>query len=117
VPQFAYQGRNARGELVRGVMEGADSGAVADQLFNIGITPVNIGEAPAAGAGTGGLLRSVLDMRFGEPKVELADLMLFARQMHTLLKAGVPRCARASSRDASCRSRCGAIRRCFRASW
>jgi MSHA biogenesis protein MshG len=51
---------------------------------------VNIGEAPAAGAGTGGLLRSVLDMRFGEPKVELADLMLFARQMHTLLKAGVP---------------------------
>ena len=87
MPQFAYQGRNARGELVRGVLEGADSGAVADQLFNTGITPVHINEsrnvlqAPVSG---------VLQLRFGEPKVELADLMLFCRQMHTLLKAGVP---------------------------
>ena len=88
MPQFAYQGRNARGELVKGVLEGADSGAVADQLFNTGITPVHIDEAraaAAAGAAPGGL-----QLRFGEPKVELADLMLFCRQMHTLLKAGVP---------------------------
>ena len=45
MPQFAYQGRNARGELVKGVLEGASSGAVADQLFNTGITPVHINEA------------------------------------------------------------------------
>ncbi len=88
MPQFAYQGRNARGELVKGVLEGASSGAVADQLFNTGITPVHINEAPAGslGAGGGGLLQ----MRFGEPPVELSDLMLFSRQMHTLLKSGVP---------------------------
>jgi MSHA biogenesis protein MshG len=89
VPQFAYQGRNARGELVKGVLEGASSGAVADQLFNTGITPVHINEAPgaaAAPAGGGGILQ----MRFGEAPVELADLMLFSRQMYTLLKAGVP---------------------------
>ena len=47
MPQFAYQGRNARGELVKGVLEGASSGAVADQLFNTGITPVHINEASA----------------------------------------------------------------------
>jgi MSHA biogenesis protein MshG len=88
VPQFAYQGRNARGELVKGVLEGADSGAVADQLFNTGITPVHIDEARAAApaAAAPGLMQ----IRFGEPRVELADLMLFCRQMHTLLKAGVP---------------------------
>jgi MSHA biogenesis protein MshG len=85
VPQFAYQGRNARGELVKGVLEGADSGAVADQLFNTGITPVHINEARSAA-----LRKDVLQIRWGEPKVELADLMLFCRQMHTLLKAGVP---------------------------
>ena len=92
MPQFAYQGRNARGELVKGVLEGADSGAVADQLFNTGITPVHIGEtAAAAGGGAGGAAAgSVWQMRFGEAKVELSDLMLFSRQMHTLLKAGVP---------------------------
>jgi len=87
VPQFAYQGRNARGELVKGVLEGASSGAVADQLFNTGITPVHIDEAAASAGATP---QSILQMRFGEAKVELADLMLFSRQMYTLLKAGVP---------------------------
>jgi MSHA biogenesis protein MshG len=87
VPQFAYQGRNARGELVKGVMDGASSGAVADQLFNTGVTPIEIREARAAArAPAGGLLR----MHIGQQKVELAELMLFSRQMHTLLKAGVP---------------------------
>lgn len=91
MPQFAYQGRNARGELVKGVLEGATSGAVADQLFSTGITPVHINEAGMGAAGTaaaGGPKR--LELRLGEPKVELADVMLFSRQMHTLLKAGVP---------------------------
>jgi MSHA biogenesis protein MshG len=87
VPQFAYQGRNARGELVKGVLEGADSGAVADQLFNTGITPVHIDAAQAAAQASP---RGPLQIRFGEPKVEIADLMLFCRQIHTLLKAGVP---------------------------
>jgi MSHA biogenesis protein MshG len=87
VPEFAYQGRDARGELVKGVLEGATSSAVADQLFSSGITPVHIKEAavapPAGGAGG--------PITFGgEQKVGMADLMLFCRQMHTLLKAGVP---------------------------
>jgi MSHA biogenesis protein MshG len=91
VPQFAYQGRNARGELVKGVLEGASSGAVADQLFSTGITPVHINEAAgAAAAAAGGGAAKRREIRFGEPKVELADLMLFSRQMHTLLKSGVP---------------------------
>jgi MSHA biogenesis protein MshG len=87
VAQFAYQGRNARGELVKGVLEGADSGAVADQLFNTGITPVSIDAAPGGSSARAG---SIWQMQLGEPKVELADLMLFSRQMYTLLKAGVP---------------------------
>ncbi|TMH94209.1 MAG: type II secretion system F family protein, partial [Betaproteobacteria bacterium] len=86
MPEFAYQGRNARGELVKGVLEGASSGAVADQLFSTGITPVHISKAKVAAALTGGKL----ELRFGEPKVELGDLMLLSRQMHILLKAGVP---------------------------
>lgn len=88
MPQFAYQGRNARGELVKGVLEGASSGAVADQLFNTGITPVDIHEAAAGSGAPGG--GGLLQMRFGEQAVELSDLMLFSRQMHTLLKSGVP---------------------------
>ncbi len=88
MPQFAYQGRNARGELVKGVIEGASSGAVADQLFNTGITPVDIKEVAAASAAAAG--GGLLQMRLGTPQVELTDLMLLSRQMYTLLKAGVP---------------------------
>ena len=84
MPQFAYQGRNARGELVKGMLEGASSVAVADQLANTGITPVHIDEAAGAGPGR------ALQLRFGEARVEITDLMLFSRQMYTLLKAGVP---------------------------
>ena len=93
MPQFAYQGRNARGELVKGVLEGASSGAVADQLFSTGITPVHINEASgaaAAAAGGAAAASKRLEIRFGEQKVELSDLMLFSRQMYTLLKSGVP---------------------------
>jgi len=90
VPQFAYQGRNARGELVKGVLEGPSSGAVADQLFSTGITPVHINEASGAAAPAAKAGAKRMEIRFGEPKVELADLMLFSRQMHTLLKSGVP---------------------------
>jgi MSHA biogenesis protein MshG len=90
VPQFAYQGRNARGELVKGVLEGASSGAVADQLFSTGITPVHINEAAGAVAAGAGAAAKRLDIRFGEQRVELSDLMLFSRQMHTLLRSGVP---------------------------
>jgi MSHA biogenesis protein MshG len=40
MPAFAYRGRDARGGLVAGRLEGADSSAVADQLLAIGVTPV-----------------------------------------------------------------------------
>ena len=86
MPQFAYQGRNARGELVKGVLEGPTSSAVADQLFSTGVTPVHINEAKAAVA----VAARKLQLSFGEPNVEFADLMLLSRQMHTLLKSGVP---------------------------
>jgi MSHA biogenesis protein MshG len=84
---FAYRGRNARGEQVRGTLDGADSGAVAEQLYSTGITPVDILPAPqsaAADDGPGWWQR----MREGHPSA--LDVMLFCRQMHTLLRSGVP---------------------------
>jgi len=83
---FAYKARNARGELLQGVLEAADSGGVADQLFSTGITPVQIVEtdAPDTGAGDGWW------DKFTEKKVQPMDVQLFSRQMYTLLKAGVP---------------------------
>ena len=86
MPVFAYRGRGARGELVTGTLEAADQGAVADQLLNTGVTPVDIRAAPARNDARGGGLLAKL----APARVSLLDLMLFSRQMHTLLKSGVP---------------------------
>ncbi len=87
MPFFAYKARNASGELLQGVMEGADSGAVANQLFAIGATPVDIVQTKKAVTASSDI---GLWQRFSEKKVTSMDVQLFSRQMYTLLKAGVP---------------------------
>jgi MSHA biogenesis protein MshG len=86
VPYFSYRGRNTRGELVTGLLEGGDSGAVADQLLSIGVTPIDVVSAAGPSAQDMPEWLQQLTMQ----RVGLVDLMLFSRQMHTLLKAGVP---------------------------
>ena len=86
MPFFAYKARNARGELMQGVLEGVDSNGIADQLFNTGVTPVHIVETK----------KPTVDgeenwwTRLTEKKVQPMDVQLFSRQLYTLLKAGVP---------------------------
>ena len=82
---FAYKGRNAGGQLVEGGLEAASSGAVADLLIGQGLVPVEIREAP--GGAKGG---ANLNITLFKPRVSHIDLLLFSRQLHTLLKAGVP---------------------------
>jgi MSHA biogenesis protein MshG len=86
MPFFAYKARNARGELVQGVLESADSNGVADILFGGGITPIEI----TATSGPGGTVAESWLGRLFEDKVRPMDVQLFSRQMYTLLKAGVP---------------------------
>lgn len=84
MPYFAYKGRNAAGELVSGVLESADSTAVATQLFASGVTPVEIGTTSAPRKPGPGWFGAV------GGKIDPTEVMLFSRQMHALLKAGVP---------------------------
>lgn len=91
---FAYKGRDRAGELVKGVMEGDDSGSVAEQLMGNGIIPLEIVPSRArAATATETVVASPLARlrhRLTDRPVDSLDLMLFSRQMHTLLKAGVP---------------------------
>lgn len=68
-----------------GSLEAANIDAVASQLINSGITPIDINEARAA-PGTVDL--GQLWKSYRPPSLE--DLVLFTRQMFTLMKAGVP---------------------------
>ena len=85
MPVFDYKGRNQRGEAISGQIEAATADAVATQLSNSGVIPVDV-----AIAKPGQDIFAGLRQAFGETKVRLTDLILFSRQMYTLLKAGVP---------------------------
>ncbi|MGH8708050.1 MAG: type II secretion system F family protein [Burkholderiales bacterium] len=86
MPNYAYRGRDARGGLVSGRLEGADSGAVADQLLAIGVTPVDIQPIAASAP----IAAPEWWRRLSAPPISDVDVMLFSRQMYALLKAGVP---------------------------
>jgi len=83
LPYFTFKGRNTRGELITGTLEGGDASLIADQLMNTGITPVDIRASQRA------IGEQMPDWwrNFGRREVTLLDLMLFSRQMYTLLKA------------------------------
>ena len=88
MPAFAYRARNAASELVEGVLDGTNPGAVVDVLRGMGLTPVEVKETRAK---TGKSAKaSSLNVTLFRQKVSHIDLLLFSRQMHTLLKSGVP---------------------------
>lgn len=90
MPVFTYKGRSNRGgEMVQGTLEGVDSGAIADQLLNTGITPTEIKISHNART-TKATKLSLWQRLNQERSVDPLELMLFSRQMYALLKSGVP---------------------------
>jgi MSHA biogenesis protein MshG len=84
VATFKFRGRDRGGRLVNGELQADNTSAAAAQLIHSGVTPVRI-DPVGEGGGT-----AAIQIRLFEPKPGLADLMLFARQMHALTKAGIP---------------------------
>ncbi len=86
MPLFSYKGRNSSGALVTGQIDGGSLDAVASQLFNTGITPIDIQERSQ----TLDSNLSISELLRKNKSPTLEDLILFSRQMYTLMKAGVP---------------------------
>ena len=82
---FAYKARDAAGALVQGVLECPDSGAAATQLVGRGVVPIEI--APTA-APAGSRRKTAAQSK--PRRIPDLELMMFSRQMYTLLKSGVP---------------------------
>lgn len=80
MPFFSYKGRDSKGNTVKGVLESYNSSTLANQLFKLNITPIEI--LPAT--------EPTSSMMLFEEKVRALDLMMFSRQMYSLLKAGIP---------------------------
>lgn len=85
MPKFTYKGRNPSGALAEGVLEGANSAAIANTLLTQNITPISIVEVKEK--------QDVIDQiyrKFDLYKVNVEELLMFTRQMSALLKAGIP---------------------------
>jgi MSHA biogenesis protein MshG len=80
MPIFDYKGRNEDGLMVSGTQEAADIDALGAALILSKITPIEI--KPKA---TGDIAINLF-----EEKITSLDIMLFSKQMFTLLKAGIP---------------------------
>lgn len=82
---FAYEGRNRHGELVKGRIESPNAQAVVQWMMGAGIVPVKISaQAQAASQG------SLLDKMNGRGTLNATDLLLFTRQLGTMVRAGLP---------------------------
>lgn len=84
MPLFQYKGRNQQGEMITGQMEASSSSDTASHLINIGITPVDITLADVEQADVLENLKVYL-----QKPPTINDLIMFSRQMATLLKAGI----------------------------
>ncbi|ADI29665.1 type II secretion system F family protein [Methylotenera versatilis] len=84
MPFFTYKGRDKQGALVQGVLESPDSSTLASQLFGLNITPIEILAKESISSSKN------ISIQLFEEKIETIDVMLFSRQIYTLLKAGIP---------------------------
>jgi len=85
MPAYAYLARGPEGQRIEGVIDMPDAGTLAESLAAQGLLLVRA-EPRALAADA----LSVVRVRLFEPTVSAIDLLLFCRQMATLLKAGVP---------------------------
>jgi MSHA biogenesis protein MshG len=85
MPLFRYNCRSARGEVVVGSLESESAEALATHLFARGITPIDIKPVAVSQDAVADLWR-----RLGGGRPKLTDLILFSRQMYSIVKAGLP---------------------------
>lgn len=84
MPRYRYRARSSSGDLQEGVVDAPSSDLAAGQLSANGLVPISLKEEDEQ-AGAGFEWKDLF-----EPKVKQEDLILFARQMYTLVKSGVP---------------------------
>lgn len=81
--QFAYKATNKEGKTITGTAEATDRAGLIRLLHKQGLTPVVVEAGKAKGKAGSGLFG-------GKKKVKLSDLVIFTRQLSTMISAGVP---------------------------
>jgi MSHA biogenesis protein MshG len=85
MPIYLYRGRNRAGGLLAGSTEADSAEAVATELMDAGIIPVQIAREVRKAD-----WRDALPGGWAGSRVGLDDLIIFCRQMYTLARSGIP---------------------------
>jgi type IV pilus assembly protein PilC len=80
VTTYTYRVRNRQGEIFQDQMDGADTTAIVAELRQQGLLVIDVKEQGVAGR----------DILAAFKKVKLGDLVVFSRQLATLINAGLP---------------------------
>ena len=86
MPQFKYTARNTAGKTVEGLVEAAIQRQAAEKLKGQRFIVLSLTEVKGKASG-GGLMDRV---KLFKPGVKSKDLVIFSRQLATLVSAGVP---------------------------
>lgn len=81
MPVYVWKGVNAYGEKRKGKLEAPSEGAAQAQLKRMRVTPSLLKEAPKD---------LFADIPFFQPKVTGKDVVIFTRQLSTMIDAGLP---------------------------
>jgi len=84
MPIFLYKARDRFGVPVEGSIESASSSGAASRLTRLGYTPIMIVEKQTS------FLANMGDWFANFQKIKTEELVVFARQLATILEAGVP---------------------------
>jgi len=103
MPKFQYSGRDNTGALVSGSLDAASPEEVASRLFGQSVTPIEITEttrdstrrvkpkrSKRPGLEPSASAVDRINHFLGANNIETDDLIMFARQMQSLTKAGLP---------------------------
>src|SRR5438874_9500925 len=104
MPQFSYKARRRTGEVVEGILEGADRSAALVQIERLGLFPVAVdaakgsalaaalaAERPARKGDWKALLPPTLRVALSRKrKPKLQELATFTQQLANLLSSGMP---------------------------
>ncbi|MET4158730.1 type II secretion system F family protein [Agromyces sp. PvR057] len=84
--QYTYVGRDTAGKIVKGRMDASSESSVVGRMAVMGLAPVSVEEAPP---GTGLQREISFGGSGGSDSVPLKDLAIMARQMATMIGAGL----------------------------
>src|SRR2546426_12187616 len=83
MPAFRYRALSAAGQAQQGLLEAPDLDQALDRIHRMGLTPVRLEVQ-------GGPRVSAEGIPFFQKKVTPRDLILFTRQLETMLDSGLP---------------------------